>query len=206
MDKVREPVTVYDKRYVSAEEYLLFERQSSQKHEYYRDEVFAMAGAGLRHNRIFSNVFGKLAFLLADHPCHVYGSDLRIHIPENSLYTYPDISIVCGPPQLATEDEDTLVRPTALIEILSPPTCQYDRVEKFRRYRDIPTLKEYIMIDSSSAGVEAFRINNRGNWELEERRALSGSLSFESFDAVLTLNEIYRGTNLRAELGINTDR
>ncbi len=193
MDKVREPVSVYDKRYVSPEEYLSFERQSEQKHEYFRDEVFAMAGAGLRHNRIFSNVFGKLAFQLANHPCQVYGSDLRIHIPENTLYTYPDISIVCGDPQVAGEDEDTLIRPTALIEILSPATSQYDRVEKFRLYRDIPTLREYIMIDSTSIGIEAFRINDGGHWELQEHRLLSESLHIASAHTVLPLQEIYLG-------------
>lgn len=196
MDEIREPIAVYHKKHVSAEEYLAFERQSSEKHEFYQNEVFAMAGASLRHNKIFSNVFGKLAFLLNGNPCQAYGSDLRIHIPENTLYTYPDISVICGDVLASAEDPDSAIRPTILIEILSSSTRDYDRGTKFKLYQDIPTLKEFILIDSDSIRVELFRLNNYGCWELEKRDSISQVLTMRSVGVALSLQDIYAGTKL----------
>src|SRR5687767_754714 len=93
---VREPIVAYGKKNFTIEEYLQFERTSEQKHEYYKGEIFTMAGAGIRHNLIFSNLFGSLAYKLKSGHCRPFGSDMRIHIPENTLFTYPDISIFCG--------------------------------------------------------------------------------------------------------------
>lgn len=196
MHETREPIALYDKTHVTEEEYLQFEHAALEKHEFFRGEVFAMAGAGLRHNKIFANVFGKLAFILTGKPCQAYGSDLRIHIPQNSLYTYPDISIICDDPLVSEKDEETLTSPTVLIEILSPSTMDYDRGNKFKLYRDIPTLKEYILIDSQAVSVEAFRINNSGHWELEEYKETSQELVIPTLGISIPLTEIYAGAKV----------
>ncbi|MES1221446.1 MAG: Uma2 family endonuclease, partial [Bacteroidota bacterium] len=94
--ELREPFVAYGKNKWTEQEYLDFENASLEKHEFYRGEIFAMAGAGDRHNIIFSNIFGELSYKLKGKSCRPYGSDMRIHIPENTLYTYPDISIICG--------------------------------------------------------------------------------------------------------------
>src|SRR5260221_3507581 len=164
--KLREPIVAYGKKKFTEDEYLQLERQSYQKHEYYKGEIFAMSGAGLPHNIIFSNVFGNIAYKLKGKPCLPFGSDMRTHIPENTLFTYPDISIYCG--DLTNYNEDTILHPSVIIEILSPSTKNYDRGDKFKLYRDIPKLKEYILIDSENIFIEAFRINDGGHWELEE--------------------------------------
>jgi Uma2 family endonuclease len=96
MIEVRDPLVVYNKKILSEEEYLEFEKSSESKHEFFKGEVFAMAGAEIRHNIIFKNLFRDISNKLRGKPCQPYGSDMRIHIPENSLYTYPDISIICG--------------------------------------------------------------------------------------------------------------
>jgi Uma2 family endonuclease len=88
-------------------------------------------------------------------PCKPFGSDLRIHIPENTLFTYPDISIICNEIKTSPVDLDTAILPTVIIEILSSSTRNYDHGGKFKLYRDIPSLKEFILIDSESIGVEA---------------------------------------------------
>lgn len=93
--EVRDPIVVYNKSKLSVEEYLRFEKASRDKREYFKGEIFAMAGAGARHNIIFSNFFISIGIQLKGKSCKPYGSDLRIHIPENSLFTYPDISIIC---------------------------------------------------------------------------------------------------------------
>ncbi len=194
--EIRDPVVVYDKKKITMEEYLQFERESVQKHEFYNGEVFSMAGAGRRHNKIFSNIFTAVGISLKGKSCQPYGSDMRIHIPENSLFTYPDISIICGDILLSAEDQDTAIQPIVLIEILSPSTKDYDRGGKFKLYRDIPTLKEFILIDSESINVEVFRINANTHWELEEYKTISETLRIPSVEIAIPLSEIYEGTKI----------
>jgi len=194
--EVREPIVVQNKSKLTAEEYLQFEKESLHKHEYFKGEIFAMAGAGARHNVIFSNLFIGIGSQLKGRPCKPYGSDLRIHIPENTLFTYPDISIICGEIVPSQIDADTAILPTVLIEILSPSTKNYDRGGKFRLYRDIPALKEYILIDTESICIEVFRINSKGHWELEEYRSIENTLTIPTVTVSMPLKEIYEGTKL----------
>ena len=193
---IRDPIVVYDKKKLSVEEYLQFEKSSPEKHEFYDGEVFSMDGAGARHNIIFSNLFGGLAYRMKGRSCKAYGSDLRVHVPENSLFTYPDISIFCGELRPAFDD-NTFVGPTVLFEILSPSTCNYDRGEKFRLYRGIPSLTEYVLVDSEAVNVEAFRINIQDHWELEEYKFLTERLSIKSIHVDIALAEIYDQTQLQ---------
>jgi Uma2 family endonuclease len=121
---------------------------------------------------------------------------MRINISENTLYTYPDISIFCGELQPTAQDEDTVVQPTVLIEILSPSTKNYDRGEKFRLYRDIPSLREYILVDTDAVRIESFRINSSGHWELEEYKLLTGQLSLLAGQVVIPIADIYDRTKI----------
>lgn len=194
--EVHEPPPAYNKQFVSVKEYLEQEKMSLEKHEYYKGEIFAMAGAGSRHNVIFKNVYLAVGNALKGKNCQPYGSDLRIHIPENSLFTYPDISIICGDVIFSPEDEDTAVAPTVIIEILSPATRNYDRGEKFLLYRDIKTLRDYVLIDSESIHAEVFSINQSNLWELKEYKNLDDELIINSITFSLKLQEIYEGTKL----------
>jgi Uma2 family endonuclease len=192
---VREPIPEYANQKISIEEYLTFERGSHEKHEYFKGEVFAMSGAGPRHNILFSNLFISIGNLLKGKPCFPYGSDMRLHIPENTLFTYPDISIYCGALNDDLE-EDIAMNPTVLIEILSPSTRDYDRGGKFKLYREIPTLKEYVLVDTESILVEVFRVNQTGHWELEEYKSPEQTLRFTSLSIAVAVKDIYQGTKL----------
>lgn len=194
--ELREPAVAYGKMKLTIEEYLEFERDSEQKHEYYKGEIFAMAGASNRHNLLFSNIYGELAYRLKGKTCRPFGSDLRVHIPENTLFTYPDISIICRDIVSEEKSYDTFTEPSVIIEILSPSTKSYDRGEKFKLYRDIKTLEEYILVDSESISVEAWRINANGHWELEELKAKEDVLSINSIEISFKLSEIYEGSKL----------
>jgi len=196
MHEIREPAIAYGKQKLTIEEYLQFEKASNEKHEYYKGEIFAMSGASNRHNWIFKNLYGNLAHQLKGNPCQPFGPDMRMHILENTLFTYPDISIYCGDPTLTSFDEDTVVNPTIIIEILSRSTEQYDRGNKFKLYRDIPTLKEYILVDSESIRVESFQLNEKRLWELHEYRFLTEVLSIPALQLTIPLSEIYEGTKL----------
>jgi Uma2 family endonuclease len=196
MYEVREPVPAYGKNKISVEEYLQWEKESPVKHEYYKGEIFAMAGAGARHNVIYSNLFGSIAYRLKGKPCQPYGSDMRINIPENTLFTYPDISIICGDIIPSPEDEDTATQPTVIIEILSPSSRQYDKGDKFMLYRQIPALTQYVLIDSESIHIESYSINERNHWELTEYKQLSDEVLFTSVEISVALADIYDRTKL----------
>ena len=203
--EVKEPAVDYGKNKYTAQEYLRMEKAATERHEFYEGEIFqmqghgellAMSGAATRHNIIFSNFFGEMAFQLRGKPCRPFGPDMRLNIPENTLFTYPDISIYCDEPASIPEDEESVVNPTLLIEILSPSTREYDRGGKFKLYRDIPTLQEYILVDTKTLNVEAFRLNKTQHWELEEYTLLSQTLSMPSIDVSIPLAVIYAATKL----------
>lgn len=195
--EVNEPHQAYQKKQYSVQEYLELEKPSQVKHEYYRGEIFAMAGAGTRHNIIAMNTSIALGTALKGSKCRPYGSDMRIHIPENTLFTYPDISVICGEVIASVEDEDTATLPTVIIEILSPSTKSYDRGQKFMLYRAIPTLIDYLLIDSLSIHLEHFCRSQEGTWQLIEYKTLKDVVHLSSLQISLTLQDIYEDTKLQ---------
>ena len=194
---VEEPVVKYD--YVSQEAYLEAEREALEKHEYYQGEIFGMSGASVRHNKIFINCIGELQNRLKGKSCQPYGSDLRIHIPKNTLYTYPDIVVVCGEPEFLDDEFDTLLNPVAIIEILSDSTESYDRGEKFQSYRSIPTLKEYLLVAQYGPHLDKYVKHGDGFWMLSEASGLDGSITLESIDCPLSLGDVYDKVNFETE-------
>jgi Uma2 family endonuclease len=177
--------------YISEQDYLEAERKAFEKHEYYKGEIFAMSGALLPHNEIFSNLFVELGSQLKGKICKPFGSDLRIHIPANTLYTYPDISIICGEVELTDDQFDTATNPSVIIEILSKSTRDYDKGSKFTLYRAIETLKEYILVDSTSISVEKFIRHADNSWQLTEYKLLTDVFSISTVDINITLSDIY---------------
>lgn len=194
--EVREPLIAYGKNKFTVEEYLQMEEASEQKHEYYQAEIFAMSGAGVDHNIIAGNIFREVSQMLKGKSCRPFNSDQRIHIPQNSLFTYPDISIVCGPIITLDDDNWNILNPTVIIEVLSPSTRNYDHGGKFKLYRDIPSLQEFILVDSESISIEAFRINKNGHWELEEYKEAADGIFIRSVKLSIPVAEIYEGTKL----------
>jgi Uma2 family endonuclease len=191
--EVREPVVVYGKKHLTVAEYLEYEKTSKEKHEYYQGEIFAMAGAKVAHNRIVVRLTALLSQQLKGKTCEPFNSDQRIHIPLNSLYTYPDISIVCGLVKTLNNDDYNILNPSVIIEVLSAGTKNYDRSEKFQLYRDIPTLKEYILIDSESIRIETFCINTNNHWELEEYKTTYQTLVMPFINVSIPVYDIYEG-------------
>jgi Uma2 family endonuclease len=192
--ELREPVAAYGKKKLTIEEYLEFENASDEKHEYYQGEIFAMSGPKVPHNIIAGNIYFGLRKRLEGKSCRPFNSDQRIHIPENTLFTYTDISIVCG--EIITRDNDdwNIINPSVIFEVLSKSTQSYDRGDKFNLYRSILTLKEYILVDSEKIKIEAFRINAGGRWELEEYKNLPETLLVKTVQLSIPLMEIYEGT------------
>ncbi len=193
-NEVKEPAAKFN--YVSPEAYLAAERLATEKHEYFKGEVFAMSGAYWAHNVIVKNINTLVLPFLKGKPCDMFGSDLRLHIPENTLYTYPDFSIICGKLETTDEEDDTVIKPSAIIEILSKSTKDYDRGTKFMLYRSIPSLQEYITIDSLSVNVEIYTRQEINSWRLTEFKQLSDSFTLSSINFTIQLNDVYEDVRI----------
>ena len=155
-----------------------------------------MSGASWEHNLIVKNINTLVLPFLKGKPCDMFGSDLRIHIPEITLYTYPDLSIICGKPETDDEEKDIAINPSVLIEVLSKSTTDYDRGTKFHFYRSIAALKEYITIDSLSISVEIYTRQDDNSWLLTEFKQLSDSFVITTIGLSLSLKDVYEDVHI----------
>jgi Uma2 family endonuclease len=184
---------------MSEADYLAFERASELKHEYFAGEVFAMSGASEAHNLICTSTSFLLYGQLRSRPCNVYPGDMRVKVEATGLYTYPDISVVCGEAQFSDDHLDTLVNPTVIIEVLSPSTEGYDRGKKFQQYREIPSLREYLLISQDSPRIERYGRQSDGTWVFDDAHGLDAHLALASIDCRLALAEVYERVTFPAE-------
>lgn len=173
-------------------EYLAFERASESKHEYFDGDVFAMTGGTPAHSLIASNFIREAGNALKDHPCVVYTSDLRVKVNPSGLYTYPDVTIVCGEQRFDDDQRDTLINPTVVVEVLSKSTASYDRGPKSKHFRKIVSLQALIFIEQDSPSVEVYRRQSDGNWVMSDATELTDSIAIESIGISIPLVEIYR--------------
>jgi Uma2 family endonuclease len=185
---------------LSEEEYLTLERASSVKHEYHAGAIFAMSGVSEAHNLIASNVNASLHAQLRGRGCRVYPSDMRLKVLATGLHPYPDLTIVCGPPEFTNPARrDTLVNPVVIIDILSPSTERYDRGEKFQHYRTIPTLREYLLIAQDRARIEQYVRQADGLWLLAEAVGAAATLALPALQCALRLADVYEQVELPAQ-------
>lgn len=173
------------------EEYLEFERNSEVRHEYIDGELYEMAGANKRHNRISTNVIRLLDTQILERDCNVYGSDMRIKIASTGKYTYPDIVAICGEEIFEDEKEDTLLNPLLIIEVLSKSTEGYDRGAKFEYYQTIESFSEYLLVSQEPFRVEQFTRQAKNVWTYFEFRKSDDVVRLTSINCELLLRNIY---------------
>ncbi|MCL4204088.1 MAG: Uma2 family endonuclease [Pirellulaceae bacterium] len=181
---------------LTPQEYLSRERRAETKSEYLRGEMFAMSGASREHNLIATNVSAELQQQLRERPCEVYQADMRVKVSPTGLYTYPDVTVVCGEPQFEDAEVDTLLNPTVLVEVLSPTTADYDRGGKFTHYRRLASLQEYVLISQDRPLVEHYVRRGADEWLLTEQRGLDEVLVLPSIGCQIPIAEIYRKVSL----------
>lgn len=155
-----------------------------------------MSGASIQHNFIASNLNRIIGPHAHGKGCKLFGSDFRVHIPDNTLYTYPDFSIVCGDYKASVMYTDNLTTPSVIIEILSKSTQDYDRGSKFMLYRSIKTLKEYILIDSTTISVEHFEKETDNSWRLTEFKQLTDNFFISTISLTLQLRDVYEDVSI----------
>ena len=183
---------------MSEEQYIAFERASTDgKSEFLSGRVFAMAGASPRHNLITSNVSGSLSAALRGRPCVVLSSDQRVCVEATGLYTYSDVTVVCGGLRLHPHYEDTLLNPTLVVEVLSPSTEGYDRGPKFAHYRRIESLREVLLVSQVERVVEHFARESDGSWRLTTWTE-GQSVPLPALSSFLALDDAYDKVDLLA--------
>jgi len=180
-------------RPLTAEEYLEIERKAEFKSEFYRGEMFAMSGGSRKHSRLPFQLTTLIGTHVLTRGCEGYTADMRVLVEESGLYTYPDLSVVCGPPKFADTHMDTLVNPTLLVEVLSPSTEEYDRGTKVKLYRAIPSLRECLLISQDAPEVELYRREMDDVWKIIVAKGPNASVELKSIDYTLRLWDLYRG-------------
>ncbi len=181
---------VHRHRYTYAD-YLALEESSNVKHEYFNGEIYAMAGGTPDHAALAMAVGADLIGQLRNGPCRVFSSDLRIRVLATGLAAYPDVTIVCGPLEHDAESAVTVVNPTIIVEVLSDGTEDYDRGEKLENYRQIPSLRECLLVSHRLRSIEVWRRDDAGGWQRHEGRS-GDTVKLASVACELSVDEIYR--------------
>jgi Uma2 family endonuclease len=180
----------HSQRHYSEDDYFAVEAISGVKHEFYRGEIFAMAGASLAHNHPSANVLTLLRAAVRPKGCSAFGSDPCVKTPEG-LFTYPDVMVICGSIALAQDWPDTVTNPCVIVEVLSDVTRDYDRREKFTLSQAIPTFQEYLPIEQDRVCVEHWHRQPTGDWTTQIYATLDAEVSFPTLGVTMPLREIY---------------
>ncbi len=186
-------MTALFKLHFTPEEYLELEIAAEYKSQYIAGEIFAMAGAHPIHVKITNNILAALHQRFRGRPGDVFNSDMRVRSASGEMYTYPDVSALCGEPQFEGNKDDppSLLNPQVIVEVLSRSTQDFDRGDKFARYRKIGTLTDYLPVSTDGPRVEQHVRLPSGIWTREERSDLGDFVHLASLDCELPLSEIY---------------
>jgi len=174
---------------MTIQEYLAWEREQTERHEYFSGEVFLQAGGTRRHSLISTNVATIIGGMLKSEECEAHGSDMRVHVEATGYHAYPDVLVVCPPVQ--GNSDDVISNPILLVEVLSPSTADFDRGGKFGHYRQIPALKEYLVLWQDEARVEQHTRTPDGLWLLREIAGVESTVHLESIGKSLSLTDVY---------------
>lgn len=185
---------------MTPEEYLAFERASEGKHEYVDGYVYAMSGARRAHVALTVNLIAALRTRLRGGHCRPYSGDMRVGAGEGRPYFYPDVTALCGRPEFADGEFDTLLNPSVIVEVLSDSTEAYDRGDKFAHYQAVPSLREYVLVSQHEVRVDRFVRGEGGAWVLTPLEGLGAVLELPSVGCAVPLAELYEDVELPARV------
>ena len=185
-------------RLFTEEEYLSLEDEALEKSEFFQGRIYAMAGGSYDHAAISLNIGGELRSLVKGKNCQLSSSDTRVKIPNSSLNTYPDVTVICGKPELHLyNNSQTILNPMLIVEVLSPTTEKYDRGFKFENYKQISTLTDYLLVAQDRAKVEHFVRQPDDSWSCTVSEGLDATVKIASLECELPLAEIYLKVDLK---------
>ncbi len=170
----------------------MLEEKAPYKSQYVAGEIDAMAGTEPRHDIIANNLGGMFYVRFRGRNCTYHSSDVKVRVKAGDLWTYPDLSVLCGQPKYDTSARpSSLLNPEVIFEVLSPSTASFDRGEKFERYKRIESLTDYVLVASENMRVEHYVRQEGGGWLDQEYHEGSDLLNLASVEVELPLSEIY---------------
>ncbi len=173
---------------LSVDEYLEAEKDSPVRHEYVDGQIYAMAGASDRHNRLAGTLYNHLDDRLGDGPCEPFIADMKVWVSETVFY-YPDVVVACDGP---SADPYYRKQPRLIIEVSSPATERIDRSEKLLAYKRVKSLREYVIVSQDRIRIEVFRRGRGNRWSWQVLTDLDEELRLESVSLTLTVRQVYR--------------
>lgn len=182
---------ITQQRYYTPEEYLELEEAAEYKSEYIDGQIIPMAGGTINHNRISLNLSAALNFAFRQQDYEVFMGDVRLWIPQNRTYTYPDVMILAGEPEFFNNRMDIILNPQIIVEVLSKSTKGYNREDKFQAYRTIPTFQEYLLIDQTLIHVDQFSKIGKKQWTLREYDEEDEAIALVTVPLGISLQNLY---------------
>lgn len=177
--------------YITVEEYFLLEESATEKYEYLEGKVIAMAGATEDHNRIVANLLRETGTFLKGKDCEIFPSDFRVTTPAGQNYFYPDATIVCGKTEKQPGTFDTLLNPVVIFEVISESTRANDKGYKFFYYQQIPSLQQYILIDSMQFAIDVISRQKDNTWKFETFTPDHKIITISSTGQTISFDDLY---------------
>lgn len=184
-----------EQHYFTEEQYLALEETAEDKSEYLDGEIIPMTGESTNHNQIAGNLYIAVSLALKKQNYRIFIGDVRLWVAKKRLYTYPDVMIILGEPEYHNNRTDMITNPQVIVEVLSKSTKNYDRGDKFKLYKTIPSFREYILIDQTKIKVEQYSKTEHKRWSYSEYDEEDTALVFNSFEVEVPLSEVYEQVN-----------
>lgn len=205
--------TQLEKKLYTVAEYLEFERQAEERHEFIDGEIRAMSGESPQHSSVNVDLIVEIGSQLRGTSCRAFSPNMKIRSGEQiapdsvkGLFSYADLTVVCGEPQFHDQVRDVVVNPKVIFEILSPSTELFDRGEKFRRFRTYnESLTDYVLISQTQPFIEHFERQSNGQWLMTEVKGLESELHISSIGCRLKLAEVYDRINPQPPPALDTN-
>ncbi|MGI0482871.1 Uma2 family endonuclease [Geminocystis sp. CENA526] len=179
-------------KYYTPEEYLELEQKSDTRNEYIDGEIIPMTGGTTNHNQIAGNFYRAFPLTINNQDYYIYINDVKLWIDDYRFYSYPDLMIIESKPIYQSDNNTIVINPKVIIEVLSDSTQKYDKTEKFRAYRSLPSLQEYILISQSSYYVEQFIKQTEQQWLFNALEGENNQLSLVSINFSISFNNLYQ--------------
>ena len=171
------------------------ERQRKDKHQYFNGTVIQIGGATFFHNVISSNLHFLLRQWLVGQKdtFYVCQSDLKVHNELANTYTYPDIVVIENEPNFVDNTFDTITNPLLLVEVLSSSTGNYDKTDKYLIYKELKSLKEYVLVHQKKQEITIFRRESAHKWTVETcKPERNPTIKLESVNLEISFADIYQ--------------
>ncbi len=188
-------LTATETKYYTPEEYLALEETSEDKNEYRQGEIIPMVGATTNHNQIAGNFYRRFPLTINNQDYYTYMETVRLWLSDYSIYTYPDVMVIKGQPLYQGNSQSNVINPLIIVEVLSNSTQAYDRGDKFKFYRSLPTFQEYILIEQSSYSVERYYKQKDDQWLIDFVTGENAVLQLVSVDWQISFQDLYQRVN-----------